>query len=106
MLVYRHTIHWYGDGDVQTCICAPQGIPVCFICNLKGKDLHGLGVTSSAVVNLSALLTALVGPGEVGNGNEEERVAGVRDTGEGIVPENLLVDEIRGDDEKCEHTKQ
>lgn len=50
----------------------------------KVDNLHlGAGL---AVVNLVAPLTALVGPGEVGNGNEEERVAGVGNTGKGVVP--------------------
>lgn len=42
----------------------------------------------------------------MGNRDEEERVAGVRDTGKGVVPEDLLVAVIRGNDLKCEHTKQ
>ena len=50
----------------------------------KEDGLH-LGA-SLAVVNLVAPLTALVRPREVGDGNEEERIAGIGDTGEGVVP--------------------
>jgi len=50
----------------------------------KADNLH-LGA-SLAVVDLVAPLTALVGPGEVSNGNEEEGVAWVGNTGEGVVP--------------------
>ena len=58
----------------------------------KVDNLHlGAGL---AVVNLVAPLTALVGPGEVSNGNEEEGVAGVGNTGEGVVPRLLLVELI------------
>ena len=39
-----------------------------------------------AVVDLVAPLAALVGPREVGDGNDEEGVAGVCDTGKGVVP--------------------
>ena len=56
----------------------------------KRVDSLHLGA-SLAVVNLVAPLTALVGPREVGDGDEEERVAGVGDTGEGVVPWMLLV---------------
>jgi hypothetical protein len=52
-------------------------------------NLH-LGA-SLAVVNLVAPLTALVRPREVGDGDEEERVAGVGNTGERVVPSSLLV---------------
>ena len=41
---------------------------------------------SLAVVNLFGVLTALVGPREVGNGDEEERVAGIGNTSKGVVP--------------------
>ena len=41
---------------------------------------------SGAVVNLAALFTALVGPWEVEDGNEEERVAAIGDTSQRIVP--------------------
>lgn len=54
----------------------------------KVDNLH-LGA-SLAVVNLVAPLTALVRPGEVSNGDEEKRVAGVGNTGEGVVPWKLL----------------
>jgi len=50
----------------------------------KEDSLH-LGA-SLAVVHLVAPLAALVGPREVGDGDEEERVAGVGNTGEGVVP--------------------
>lgn len=42
--------------------------------------------TGLAVVHLAALLASLVGPWEVCNGNEEEGVAGVGDTGKSVVP--------------------
>ena len=51
----------------------------------KGNDNLHLA-TGGAVVNLVAPLTALVGPREVGDGNEEEGVAGVGNTSEGVVP--------------------
>jgi hypothetical protein len=38
----------------------------------KEDDLHRLGSTSLAVVHLVTPLTSLVGPGEVGDGDEEE----------------------------------
>lgn len=70
------------------------------------SDLNSLLGTRSAVVDLGASLAAFVGPGEVGNGNDEEAsrvyqstghgqdrrtgesipVARVGDTGKGIVP--------------------
>lgn len=52
--------------------------------------LHRLGGASGAVVDLAAPLAALVGPGEVGDGNDEERVAGVGNTGKGVVPGGLV----------------
>lgn len=56
---------------------------------MKGTDfLHALGCASGAVVDLSAPLAAFVGPGEVGDGDDEEGVAGVSDTGQGVVPED------------------
>ena len=58
-------------------------------------DLDGLCVPCSAVVDLLACLTSLVGPWEVRNGNEEERVARVCDTGEGIVPAIQVSADIR-----------
>jgi hypothetical protein len=48
------------------------------------------GATGLAVVDLVAPLAALVGPGEVGDGNDEEGVAGVCDTGKGVVPIGLI----------------
>jgi len=50
----------------------------------KEDNLHL--AASLAVVDLVAPLTALVRPREVGDGDEEERVAGIGDTGEGVVP--------------------
>ena len=50
----------------------------------KEDSLH-LGA-SLTVVHLVAPLTALVRPWEVGDRDEEERVAGVGNTGEGVVP--------------------
>jgi hypothetical protein len=80
--------------------CISQGYPSAFIVALhsvhdekKEDGLHRLSSTGVAVVHLVAPLTALVGPGEVGDRNEEERVAGVCDTGEGVVPGWLLVHE-------------
>lgn len=35
---------------------------------------------------LATLLLAGLGPGEVHDGNDEERITGVGDTGEGVVP--------------------
>lgn len=52
----------------------------------EGCHLDRLGSTSSRVVNLLTSLAALVRPGEVGDGNDEERVAGVGNTGKGVVP--------------------
>jgi len=49
-------------------------------------DLDLCQSASLRVVNLVACLTALVRPREVRNRNEEERVAGVRNTGERVVP--------------------
>lgn len=40
-----------------------------------------------AVVDLVAPLAALVGPREVGDGDDEEGVAWVGDTGKGVVPD-------------------
>ena len=45
--------------------------------------LHG---ASLAVVDLAPLLTALVAPGEVKDGNNEEAVGAVCNTGECVVP--------------------
>jgi hypothetical protein len=56
----------------------------------KEDGLHRLSSTSLAVVHLIAPLTSLVGPGEVGDRDEEERVAGVCDTGKGVIPGWLL----------------
>jgi hypothetical protein len=52
----------------------------------EGCHLNRLGGTSIRVVNLLTSLTALVRPGEVSDGNDEEGVAGVGNTGKGIVP--------------------
>jgi len=52
-----------------------------------GKKERRLHLSASrAVVHLLSLLAALVRPREVGDGDEEERVAGVSDTSEGVVP--------------------
>lgn len=48
--------------------------------------LSGLRGTVLIVVDLAARLTALLRPGEVRDGDEEEGVAAVGDTGEGVVP--------------------
>ncbi len=48
--------------------------------------LHRLRRTGIFVVNLAALLATLLRPREMRNGDEEEGVAGVRNTGEGVVP--------------------
>ena len=53
---------------------------------LKRKEDNLHFGASLAVVNLVAPLAALVGPGEVSNGDEEEGVAGVGNTCEGVVP--------------------
>jgi hypothetical protein len=45
-----------------------------------------------AVVDLLAPLAALVGPREMGDGNDEEGVAGVGNTGKGVVPMEWLVE--------------
>ena len=51
------------------------------------KREDGLNLSASrTVVDLAALLTALVRPWEVSHRDEEEGVAGVSDTGEGVVP--------------------
>jgi hypothetical protein len=78
--------------------CISQGYPSAFNVALhsvhdekKEDSLHCLSSASVAVVHLVAPLTALVRPGEVCDRDEEERVAGVCDTGKGVVPEWLLV---------------
>lgn len=48
--------------------------------------LHALLSTGGVVVDLVAPLTTLLRPGEVGDGNEEEGIAWLGDTGEGVVP--------------------
>jgi hypothetical protein len=79
--------------------CISQGYPSAFNIALhsvhdekKEDGLHRLSSASIAVVHLVAPLAALVRPGEVCDRDEEERVAGVCDTGEGVVPGWLLVD--------------
>jgi hypothetical protein len=69
----------------------------------KERSLHLSA--SLAVVHLLAPLAALVGPREVGDGNEEERVAGVGDTSEGVVPLNNVSEMIMGSVSRIEHTK-
>ncbi len=49
-------------------------------------SLNLLGGTGLVVVDLSASLTALLGPWEVDDGEDEERVRGVGHTGKGVVP--------------------
>lgn len=48
--------------------------------------LDGLSSTGVVVVDLGASLAALVRPGEVGDGDNEEGVGAVADTGESVVP--------------------
>jgi hypothetical protein len=58
----------------------------CRPCRTSRTFLNGLLGTCSVIIDLVASLSALVGPWEVGNRDDEERVAGVGDTGEGVVP--------------------
>ena len=53
---------------------------------LKLTATDGLLSASLGVVDLSAPLTALVGPWEVSDWNDEEAVAAVGDTGKSVVP--------------------
>ena len=56
---------------------------------LRNVPLHAhisLVGTRPRVVDLLARRASLVRPREVGDGDEEEGVAGVGDTGEGVVP--------------------
>ena len=53
---------------------------------LSTMPLHALLSTGGVVVDLVAPLTALLRPGEVGDGDEEEGIAWVGDTGERVVP--------------------
>jgi len=52
----------------------------------KTTDLDLLGGAGLGVVDLAAHLAALVGPWEVGDGDDEEGIAAVGDTGESVVP--------------------
>jgi hypothetical protein len=71
------------------------------------KREDGLNLSAScAVVDLVALLTALVRPWEVSDGDEEEGVAGVSNTSEGVVPEVLLVQVLMILAFRTRHTKQ
>ena len=56
--------------------------------------LHLLFSARFSIVNLSAILTTLVGPREVQDGNDEERVGWVRDTGKSVVPECNVRDDL------------
>lgn len=51
-------------------------------CSLLDLLLHA----RLAVVDLLAVLATLLGPGEVGDGHDEEGVARIGHTGEGVVP--------------------
>ena len=42
------------------------------------------------IVDLCTVLPALLRPGEVSDGNEEEGVAAIGDTSEGVVPSNFV----------------
>jgi hypothetical protein len=71
------------------------------------KREDGLNLSAScAVVDLVALLTALVRPWDVSDGDEEEGVAGVSNTSEGVVPEVLLVQVLMILAFRTRHTKQ
>lgn len=69
---------------------------------LSLTHLHALLSTRGVVVDLVALLTAFLGPREVRNGDEEEGVAGVGDTGERVVPGVVLAStvEVAREDEE------
>ena len=62
----------------------------CSSCKRSSGCLNS--ATGLAVVNLLAPLATLVGPREVGDGDDEERVAGVGNTGKGVVPVEWLVE--------------
>lgn len=71
--------------------------------------LGALGRTLLVVVDLPARLAALLGPGEVGDGDEEEGVAAVGDTGEGVVPEHRVsgtVLKVRVSSESTYHARK
>lgn len=53
--------------------------------------LHALLSTGGVVVDLVAPLATLLRPREVSDGDEEERVAWIGDTGERVVPGAVLV---------------
>lgn len=59
-------------------------------------NLDLLGGASLRVVDLAAPLTALVGPWEVSNWDDEEGVAAVGDTGKGVVPGGKGSDDTKG----------
>lgn len=61
-----------------------SGYPILLVSKRESNNLD-LGA-GSAVVDLVAPLTALVGPGEVGNRDEEKGVAGIGDTSKSVVP--------------------
>jgi len=48
--------------------------------------VSGLAHLSGVLGGLAALLLASLRPGEVDNGNDEERVASIGDTGQSVVP--------------------
>lgn len=62
----------------------------CSSCKRSSRCLNS--AAGLAVVDLLAPLAALVGPREVGDGNDEEGVAGVGNTGKGVVPVEWLVE--------------
>ncbi len=57
---------------------------------LDTSSLHLRVHTCLGVVDLATLLTALVRPREVCDWDDEKGVAGIRDTGEGVVPGNRV----------------
>lgn len=65
---------------------AEDWLSVCHNHDPSGLALDLLGSASLRVVDLAASLATLVRPGEVRNGDEEERVAAVGNTGKSIVP--------------------
>lgn len=66
-----------------------------------------LGIEASlAVVDLATLLTALVGPGEVEDRDEEEGVGRVSHTGKSVVPESLSAKTQKVWELGARHTKQ
>jgi hypothetical protein len=70
--------------------CPPRVSKHCSVttasCSSCKRSSRSNGAAGLAVVDLLAPLAALVGPREVGDGNDEEGVAGVGDTGKGVVP--------------------